>query len=125
VGQVEARRLDQLALRADALENQDELQLVEHDRVDARPSPLGIVFPRPVANKAQIQLRLKVAAKAISRDQILERNGDRLVEAAGFGRVEHSGLRGNVRTAPVDHPCVSPCRGGTEREDETDSDPFD
>jgi hypothetical protein len=30
-----------------------------------------------------------VTAEVISRDKNLKRNGDRLVEAAGFGRAEH------------------------------------
>ena len=42
MGQVEAGRLDELALGADALEEHDQLQLEEDDRVDAGPAPLGI-----------------------------------------------------------------------------------
>jgi hypothetical protein len=30
-----------------------------------------------------------VAVEVVARDQDLERDGDRLVEAAGFGRAEH------------------------------------
>ena len=51
VGQVEAGRLDQLALGADALEEHDELELEEDDRVDARPAPLGVQLARPSRTK--------------------------------------------------------------------------
>ena len=46
VGQVEAGRLDELALGADALEEHDQLELEEDDRVDAGPAPFGIPLAR-------------------------------------------------------------------------------
>ena len=89
VGQVEAGRLDQLALGADALEEHDQLQLEEDDRVDAGPAPLGVQLPRPVADEAQVELRLQVAVEVVGGNEVLQRDGDRLVEAAGLGRAEH------------------------------------
>ena len=56
VGQVEAGGLDQLALGADPLEEHDQLELEEDDRVDARPAPLGVQLPRPVPDEAQVEL---------------------------------------------------------------------
>ena len=56
VREVEAGRLDQLPLRADPLEEHDELQLEEDDRVDAGPTPLGIELLRPVADEAEVEL---------------------------------------------------------------------
>ena len=53
VGQVEAGRLDQLALGADPLEEHDQLQLEEDDRVDAGSAPLGVELPRPLADEAR------------------------------------------------------------------------
>ena len=53
VGQVEARRLDQLALGADALEEHDQLQLEEDDRVDAGAAPLGVELLDPLPDKAR------------------------------------------------------------------------
>ena len=38
---------------------------------------------------------------------------------------DRASIRWDVRTAPIDRPCVSPCRGGTRREDETISGPLD
>ena len=89
MGQVEAGRLDELALRADPLEEHDQLELEEDDRVDARPTPLGIELLRPVADEAQVELGLQVAVEVVLGNEVLQRDGDRLVEAAGFGRAEH------------------------------------
>ena len=86
VGQVEAGRLDELALGADALEEHDQLQLEEDDRVDGGPAPLGIQLPRPVADEAQVELGFQVAVEVVRGDEVLQRDGDRLVEAAGLWR---------------------------------------
>ena len=101
VGQVEAGGLDELALGADALEEHHQLQLEEDDRVDGGPAPLGVELPRPVADEAQVELGFQVAVEVVDRDEVLQRDGDRLVEAAGFGRAEHRGLRdgASVRAA--------------------------
>ena len=69
MGQVEAGRLDELALGADALEEHHQLQLEEDDRVDAGPAALGIELPRPVADEAQVELRLQVAVEVVSRER--------------------------------------------------------
>ncbi len=85
VGEVEAGRLDEPAFRTDALEEHDQLQLEEDDWVDGRAAALGVEFPRPLPNEARVQLRVEMAVEVDGGDQVLERNGDRLVEAAGFG----------------------------------------
>jgi hypothetical protein len=99
VGQVEAGHRDELTLRPNALEEHHELQLEEHDRIDAGSAPLGIEPPRPLPHEAEIELRLQVPVEVVLRDQAFEGDGDRLVEAAGFGRAEHRGLRGKGRVA--------------------------
>ena len=101
VGEVEAGRLDELALGADALEEHDELQLEEDDRVDARPAPLGVELPRPVADEAEVELGLQVAVEVAPRDQVLQRDGNRLVEAAGLGGPSIGGLRECACRAPA------------------------
>ncbi len=58
VGEVETRGRDELALGADPLEEHDELQLEEDDRVDARSAPLGVVLSNPLADEAQIEFGL-------------------------------------------------------------------
>ena len=96
VGQVEAGGLDQLALGADPLEEHDQLQLEEDDRVDAGPAPLGVQLPRPLADEAEVELRLQVAVEVVPRDEVLQRDGDRLVEAAGLGGPSIGGLRSRL-----------------------------
>ena len=98
VGQVEAGRLDELALGADALEEHDQLQLEEDDRVDAGPAPLGVQLPRPVADEAQVELGFQVAVEVVPGNEVLQRDGDRLVEAAGLGGTEHDAAPGRVST---------------------------
>ena len=60
------------------------------------PAPLGVQLPRPLADEAQVELRLEVAVEVVRRDEVLERDGDRLIEAAGLGRAEHEGSPGRV-----------------------------
>jgi hypothetical protein len=71
MGEVETRRLDQLPLRANALEEQDQLQLEEDDRVDRRSADLGVAIWDQVAHKAEIERALQMAVEVIRRDEIL------------------------------------------------------
>ena len=89
VGQVEPGRLDQLALGADALEEHDQLELEEDDRVDTGAAALGVEVLDPFADEAQVELRIEVAVEVAPWNQVLQRDGDRCVEAAGFARTEH------------------------------------
>ena len=96
MGDVETGRLDQLALGPDAFKEHHQLQLEEHHRVDARSSPVGVQLPRPLPDEAQVELGVEVAVEVVSRDQVLQRDGDRVVEAAGLGRTEHPVLHGSA-----------------------------
>src|SRR5215213_380070 len=89
VGQVEASGLDQLALGADAFEEHDELEFEIDDGVDGGSSAVGIELSRPLADKAQVKLLLQMAVEVVGRDEVLQRDGDRLVETAGLGETEH------------------------------------
>jgi hypothetical protein len=89
VGQVEAGRLDELVLGAGPLEEHDQLELEVDHWVDTRPVPLGIEPAHPVPDNAEIELRLKVAVEVIGGDHLLQRDGNGLVEEAGFGRTKH------------------------------------
>ena len=97
VRQVEAGRLDELALRAEPLEEHDQMQLEEDHRVDAGTASLGIVLPDPLTDEAEIEFRLEVAVEVALRNECFQRDGDRLVEAAALGRTEHARLRGEGR----------------------------
>jgi hypothetical protein len=72
VGKSEAGRRDQLALGADALEEHDQLQLEEDDRINARATPFGVQLPRPLPPEAQIERRLEVAVEVGPGNEILK-----------------------------------------------------
>jgi hypothetical protein len=58
VGEVEAGRLDQLPFGADALEEQDELELEEDHWVDAGPAAIGVQLSGPLTHEPEIEPRL-------------------------------------------------------------------
>jgi hypothetical protein len=79
VGQVEAGRLDELPLRADPLEEHDQLQLEEDDRIDAGSAAVGVVLRDPLADEAQVEPSLQVRVEVIGGDEVLQRDGNRLI----------------------------------------------
>ena len=68
MGQVETRGLDQLALGADALEEQHELQLEEDHGVDPRAATFRIGVLDPVPDEAEIELGFQVPVEVVSGD---------------------------------------------------------
>ncbi|CAN5704173.1 hypothetical protein BH23CHL5_BH23CHL5_22370 [soil metagenome] len=72
VGEVQAGRVDELALGADPLEEHDHVQLKENDRVDARAVPVDVKHPRPFADEAQVELGFEVAVEVVRGDQPLK-----------------------------------------------------
>jgi hypothetical protein len=61
----------------------------------------------PVADETEIEFHLQVPVDVVLKDQAFERDGDRLVKAAGFGRTEHVRLCGatvDMREAGVNSP---------------------
>jgi hypothetical protein len=89
VGEVETRGLDELAFRADALEEHDQLELEEDHRVNGGTATGGVAISDPHPNDAKIQRRIKVAIEVISRDEVLKRDGHGSVEATELGWSEH------------------------------------
>jgi hypothetical protein len=87
--QVEAGRRDGLALGTDPLEEHHQLQLEEHDRIDAGPAPLAVELARLLADEAQIEPDFEIAVEVVGRDEVLQRDRDGLVEGVGFGRAKH------------------------------------
>lgn len=96
--QVQTGGLHELALRAEPLEKHDELQFEEHHRIDGRAPALGVQFPRPLPYEAEIECLVEVAIKVVRRDEGLQRDGDRFVEVAEFGRAEHRRSPGRAAT---------------------------
>jgi hypothetical protein len=87
--QVQARDFDEVPFRADALKEHHQLQLEEDDGVDAGSPTFGVELSRPVADKAQVQRCFEMAVEVVLGEKVLQRDGDRFVEAAGFGQAEH------------------------------------
>ena len=48
----------------------------------------------PLADEAQVEPGLQVAVEVVLGNEVLQRDGNRLVEAAGFRRAEHGSLQG-------------------------------
>jgi hypothetical protein len=59
------------------------LELEEDDRINPGSAALGIAFPYPVADEAEIQLGFQMAVEVIDWDEVLQRDSDRLVKATG------------------------------------------
>ena len=92
LGPLKPRRLNELVLGADALEEQDELKFEKDHGVDRGTTALGIAFADPLADEAQVELRFKVAVEVILGNEVLQRDGNRVIKAAGLGRAEHHDL---------------------------------
>jgi hypothetical protein len=55
-------------------------------------APLGVEFSCPRSDETQVELGFQVAIEVARWDQLLQRDSDRLVEAAGLGWTEHGVL---------------------------------
>jgi hypothetical protein len=64
--------------------------------VDRGTASLGVEGSRPVPNKAQVELGFQVPVEVIGRDEVLQRDGDRLVEATGLGGPSMGGSEAGV-----------------------------
>jgi hypothetical protein len=89
VRQVDGGDLHQLALAAQPLEEQDQLELEEHDRVEARSLGARVAVADQLAHEAQVERRLQVAVEVVRRHQVVQRGRHRAVHPAGLRRAEH------------------------------------
>jgi hypothetical protein len=92
MGQVEAGGCDELTLGADPLEEHHELQLEEDGRVEGGSAAFRIESGDPLADKAEVELQFQMAREVVLGDEILQGDGDGLVQAARFGGTEHDSL---------------------------------
>ena len=99
MGQVETGGLDELALGAQPFEEHHQLQLEEDHRVDGGAPPVSVALPRPLPDEGQVERGLEVPVEMIPGHQVVQRHGDRFVQAAGLGRAEHGELRGEQSAA--------------------------
>jgi hypothetical protein len=89
VGQVQASRLDQAALWAQSLEEQDELELEEDDRVDGGPPTCAIEIGDPLAHKRQVESGIEVAVEMVGRDKLFQGDSHGLIERTEFRGTQH------------------------------------
>ena len=63
-----------------------------------------VALRRPVTNEAEFKLCLKMTEEVLHGNEVLERDGNWLIEATGFGEAEHGRLQGEKmisrRTVP-------------------------
>jgi hypothetical protein len=77
------------------------LAFEEDHGVDGGPAALSVPRPSPLPHEAQVQLRLEMPVEVVGGNEVLERDGDWLIEPAGFRRAEHDGLRDGRMTRRV------------------------
>jgi hypothetical protein len=70
--EVAAGCLDELPIRADAVEEHDQVQLEEDGRINGGTSAIGVALPCPVADAAQGQLRLQLAIDVVPGNELLK-----------------------------------------------------
>jgi hypothetical protein len=99
VGEVGAGRFDEQSLGAAAVEEHDSLQLEEDDWINRGPAALSVQLVRPLADETQVNRRLEVAVEGGLGNEILQRDGDGFIEAAGLGApgMAHSRARQHGR----------------------------
>ena len=76
MGEVEVGHLDELPLGADALEEHDEVEAEEDDRIDGWTTSLGVTVRDPGAHKAEIECGVKLAVEVATWDESLEGDDD-------------------------------------------------
>ena len=63
-----------MALGADVLEEHDELELEEDDRVHRRPAAVGVERPHQLPDELEVQPCLQAAVEVVLWDQVLKRD---------------------------------------------------
>src|SRR2546423_14000723 len=81
MGKVEVGGFHELPLGAQPLEEQDELQAKEDDRVNTRPAALSVLVSDPVAHKAEVELGVQLTIEVVSGEPLFERAEKQLVAA--------------------------------------------
>ena len=89
VGQVEGGHRHELALRAQPLEEEDQLELEEDHRVEAGSPARGVAVAHEVAHEREVEHRLQVAVEVVRRHQVVQRGQHRPVDVARLRGPEH------------------------------------
>lgn len=91
MGKVQGCEREELTFGADSLEEHDELELEEDDRVDGGTTNRGIEVGDPVPDEREIKRTLKMAIEVIDGNERFKGDGDRAVELAALTGAEHGG----------------------------------
>src|SRR5690349_15582683 len=78
------RDAQQLAFRADALEEHDELQLEEHDGINGRAPTRSIERSNQRVDKGEVERLVEMAVEVVRRDKLLQGDIDKRSECAIF-----------------------------------------
>jgi len=89
MSQIETGDLDEFALRAEVLEEHDEMELEEDDRIDRGSTARGIAVGDEVTHESEVENVFEVAVEMVVRDGSLKGEQDRTGEIASLGRTEH------------------------------------
>jgi hypothetical protein len=57
--------------------------------VEPSPTPTRVAFLHPLADEAKVELGIEVPIEMVGRDQLLQRDSDRLIERTEFGWTQH------------------------------------
>jgi len=87
--EIEAGNLDELTLGAKALEEHDQVEFEEDDRVNGGTPARGIALGDEVAHESEVEDVFEVAREMVVRERSLKGEQDRTGKIAGFGRTEH------------------------------------
>jgi hypothetical protein len=104
VRQIQAGKFNELPFGANTLEEHDEVEPEEDDRVDRGSTALGVAFGNPGADEAEVERCIEVTVEVIRWDEPFERDDGRPIEIAGFGRTKHGSTSAAGTTNRVAYP---------------------
>jgi hypothetical protein len=91
VRQVQTGNFDELALRAESLEEHDQLELEKDHRIDGGAAVGGVAVFDPGAHETEVELGVEVAVEVADGYELLQRGQDGTIKIAGFLGTEHNG----------------------------------
>ena len=69
-----------------------EVQLEEHDRINGRTPKTRIGVTDPVTHERQVKVGVEMPVEVVSRDEVIERDGDWVIKVAVLPRTEHGSV---------------------------------
>ena len=93
----EGGRLDQLALRADARADHEELETEEDNRIEGGTAAGGGAVLDPVTDEREIEGGIERAVEVIGGDKPFQRDQDAAIQHSRFRRTEHEAAAADAR----------------------------